>query len=352
MSKNYKSILSLLVIVGVLTALPANAQMPGKIVKAVTSAVEKAAARAQITSQADLAKSVFRVLPTGGTSTHALSGFVFKTTYQGKEEIFGAIAAHTLPPELFSLHPSEKFTARISIDGREVDIPATVVQASSPHMLDVALVKFNPADEKLLIPLTLAANQPEVGMPLRSAGFVSKKLTSLKHIHKQNSLVSLRISLDNPRAERPGMCGGPIFNPAGEVVGVITGDEFVEGRPDIGFATHAMYLRTLVEAYHNNGKATFPLILGEQKILDLNVDEYITSALVSDEEHNPLFHRSLMHKFPYNSITGKLPQASYISFWIDREYWNGHALLYVDRPDNFVFYDWKGRKITNQHRDY
>ena len=65
MSKNYKSILSLLVIVGVLTALPANAQMPGKIVKAVSSAVEKAAARAQITSQADLAKSVFRVLPTG-----------------------------------------------------------------------------------------------------------------------------------------------------------------------------------------------------------------------------------------------------------------------------------------------
>lgn len=349
MSKNYKSILSLLVIVGVLTALPANAQMPGKIVKAVASAVEKAAARTQITSQADLAKSVFRVLPTGGTSTHALSGFVFKTTYQGKEEIFGAIAAHAMPTEFLGGKILPQFTARVTVDNREIDIPASIVQVSSPYMLDMALVKFNPADEKLLTPLTLTADLPEIGASLQSIGFADEKLTFLKHINKQNTLTSLRVSLDNARTERAGMCGGPILTREGKVVGLITGDKFTAGNPaaDIGFATKASYLRTLVDAYHGDiARASFPLKLGEHKIFDLNVDEHVSAIRLFDEHQNSVFDRVMIYKFPYNAVMAQLPQTRYIYLRIGRVFWNGRALLQTDPYEEYsVLYDWKEKKV-------
>lgn len=335
-----------------LIAMPLRAKQgfpPGKVFEAVTSAVEKAAARVQIASQADLAKSVFLVLPAGGTSPHALSGFVFKTTYQGKEEIFGAIAAHAMPTEDNGGKILPQFTARVTVNDREIDIPASIVQVSSPYMLDVALVKFNPADEKLLTPLTLTTNQPEVGSPLQSIGFSDKKLTFLKHINKQNTLTSLRVSLDNARTERAGMCGGPILTREGKVVGLITGDKFTAGNPaaDIGFATKASYLRTLVDAYHGDiARAGFTLMLGEHKIFDLNVDEHVSAIRLFDEHQNPVFDRVMIYKFPYNSVMEQLPQTRYIYLRIGRVFWNGRALLQTDPYEEYsVLYDWKEKKV-------
>ena len=98
-------------------------------------------------------KGIFRAYPKDQLTTHAYSGFVFKT----EGEIFGVVASHAISPDYTESELGPFFTARFLIDGQMVDIPAEIVQVSAPSMLDVALVKFRPEDEKLFYPFTLAA---------------------------------------------------------------------------------------------------------------------------------------------------------------------------------------------------
>lgn len=276
-------------------------------------------------------KSVFRALPKGQEDAHAHSGFVFKTTYQGKEEIFGVIAQHAMP--LWNGHGKvgKSFTARILKDGIETDIPAEIVQLSAPTLPDIALVKFRPEDEAFLTPLTLAAQEPRKGELLQLVGFATEQLTLMSHIPLlENTLISLRFPMVGDPDVLPGLCGSPLLNAAGEVVGTVTGAVRRENTPTFhtGYAARNLYLQTLVAAYHGDtANATFPLILDGKKIVDLRPEEFVSLVRLKDENGKTIFSKSIKNKFPYSTIVEHLPNAQYLELYIEKVWWSGSGLV-------------------------
>ena len=302
---------------------------------------------AQEAARANLVKSVFRAYPLGETDERPYSGFIFKTTYQGQEEIFGAIAQHAMPTWNDGGTIGTTFTARVMNGEQAVDIPAEVVQVSATSMPDIALVKFRPEDEKWLSPLTLAEQEPTLNEPLQLIGFGMGELTL---ITDSPLLKTAPFNLRFPMAgtDWPGLCGSPVLNEAGEVVGTMTGaarknasfvfhvDEsgetsWVEKPADdyyTGYATRNLYLRTLVNAYHGDvEKATFPLMLGDKKIADLRSDEFVSLLVLKDEHGKTIFKKSVREKFPYSAIMEHLPAARYIELYIEKAWWSVAGLV-------------------------
>ena len=323
-------------------------------------------ATAQATAQSTrllLAKSVFRAYPQGQTNRPAVSGFIFKTTYQNQEEIFGVIAQHVMP--LWIQYPNgqpchrgggrvtQSFTARVVQNDQVVDIPAEIVQMSAPSMPDVALVKFRSEDEKLLTPLTLAELEPTLGEPLQVIGFGKDQLTFMTNSPLlKNSLISLRFPMAGGPEELAGLCGSPALNIAGEVVGTVTGSMHRTTDPTYytGYATRNLYLNSLVAAYHRNiKKSTFPLIVGGEKIVDLYPDEFVSFVQFRDENNRIIFGKYL-HKFS-DSIMKDLAEARYMELYIDRVSWSGHELV-VDGSllhSRRVVYDLNEKKILTDN---
>lgn len=328
-------------------ALPLSAQVPEKL----ATAVERGFAQAQmaIERSAIVAKSVFRAYPQGKEDKHALSGFIFKTTYHGREEVFGVVATHGIPMSYYQEPLNSYLTARVKVNGREKDIPGKMVQVASPIMLDMVLIKFNPEDEELLTPLTLAAQEPEVGDKLHTIGFANQELTSLpnKPLFK-STLLSLRFPLNSTWRGVAGMCGSPVLNKQGEVVGMFTGaGEENSSLDHTGFATKSSYLHTLVAAYHNGTeKATFPLMLGEHKIIDLHINDFIGNVYLIDEQGRRILRQDVRYKFPYSTLMEQLPNARYITLNIYNNtlgVWHGLEMVHSDIYH--VTYDLKEKEI-------
>ena len=300
-------------------------------------------------SKANVVKSIFRAYPLGETDAHAMSGFIFKTTYQGKEEIFGAIAQHAMVLGSGGGGDVEKyFTARVMQNDQVVDIPAEVVQMSSPTLSDVALVKFRPEDEPLLTPLSLAEQEPGQDEPLTFVGFGIEKLTFLTDSPLlEKSPISLRFPVTGE--EWPGLCGSPVLNNAGEVVGTMTGIRQNAPFSYTGFATRNSYLRSLVAAYHKDVQnAAFPLILGGEKITDLQSDEFVYQIILKDENRNTLLRKVINTKFSYSAIQKLLPSARYVELYISKVWWSGYALIEGNPLEGrHVIYDFKEKKAED-----
>lgn len=305
-------------------------------------------------------KSVFRALPKGQEDAHAHSGFVFKTTYQGKEEIFGVIAQHAVPIKNGHGKLGETFTARVLKDGKETDIPAEIVQMSAPTLPDIALVKFRPEDEALLTPLTLSPQDPRPGAHLQLVGFATEQLTFMSNIPLlENSLISLRFPMVGDPDILPGLCGSPLLNSAGEVVGTVTGAVRRKIAPTFhtGYATRNLYLQTLVAAYHGDtANATFPFILDGKKIVDLRPEEFISHVTLKDEKGKTVFSKSIEKKFPYSAIAEHLPNAQYLELYIEKVWWSGSALIEESNLSDarYVAYDLREEEVITDrpHRTY
>ena len=320
-------------------------------------AVEQAARQS---TKLSLAQSTFRAYPLGQTDAHAMSGFVFKTTYQGKEEIFGAIAQHAMPTWNGHGKLGQTFTARVLNNGKETDIPAKVVQLSAPSMPDIALVKFRPQDENLLTPLTLAKQEPAQNELLHVIGFGTEQLTLITDSpFLKKSLFNLRFSMTGDPYVWPGLCGSPVLNEAGEVVGTMTGADRRAAAPSYytGYATRNSYLRALVAAFHGDvEKASFPLMLGDEKIIDLRTDEFVSLIILRDENSKTIFKKAIQSKFPLSTITKPLPNARYIELYIEKAWWSGYGL--VEGGDilsaRYIVYDLQEKQIITDrpHRNY
>ena len=328
------------------------------------SGITATAQLASKTVKADLTKSVFQAYPQGQPDDFPLSGFIFKTTYQGKEEIFGVIAQHAMPLSIGGGGEIRKsFTARVVQNGQVADIPAEVVQTSASSTTDIALVKFRPEDEELLAPLTLAQQEPALNEPLTLMGFTGGPLTLITDSPLQEiSLFSLRFPLAGYALS--GLCGSPVLNEAGEVVGTMTGatpNKIVvhtnsagettvteKTARDTGYATRNLYLRSLVAAYHGEAEeALFPLMLGGEKIVDLRPDEFVSWIIFKDENGKAIFRKGVDRKFPYSAVTEHLPGTRYIELYIENAWWSGFALIEGGNilSARRVVYDLKEKKI-------
>ena len=359
-----KSILHLFAVVyPVVLALPLAAQnLPAG--SGLVNVVEKGVLAAQQQATGKVTKflrSTFRA-QRNGVLTGGVSGTVFKTVYNGQEEIYGVVPAHALASKSSEKSLSNTFTASVQIGDEIVSIPATVVQVSAPSMLDLALVKFRPEDERLFEPLAIAQTPLEVGENLQSQGFALNRALYISERRLiSQSPFTLRATIPGKQKTRIGLCGGAVLNDQNELVGIHLGS-MAWTQTDLGYATPAKFLTNLVEAYHRGGEGFFPLEMDGEKLLDLRVDEYISDVVLLNDSGLKMFHLMFKNKFSYTSMQSRIITESprYIDITVRRVHWGdlpGFAPLKerhearVDRSAVTYRYDFKTKKVVEQRRD-
>lgn len=303
--------------------------------------------------------ATFRASENDDPFSNVFSGSVFKTEYNGKEEIFGVVAAHTIAPDVShssdALH--KNFVVVMHINGERKRFPVEIVQVSAPSMLDMALVKFRPQDEAFLTPLTVQPNVQK-GEPLYSHGFASGSETEVPREVLAESYLSFRTTIPVPRDKRPGFCGSPVLNSRHELVGIHTGSVYEKAGEscDIGFAMSAKFLNVLVEAYHNNGQAAFPLVVEGRTLANMNVDEYVSVVTFYDENMRQLWQQGFDYKFSQSKVAQAIrgiPQARYVITTTRRAYWEDDGKILMenrsrsDKTKKRYKYDLWENKIVN-----
>lgn len=289
-------------------------------------------------------RSVFRARSLGEQSEVTFSGVAFKTIYLGQEEMFGVVAAHALSPEPGTSLLGSEFTAEVFGEGGFITVPAKLVQVSAISTLDLALIKFRPEDEKLFTPLALAKQEVSADERIIGLGFGQGKWVFSKRSFLAKTPFSIRTSFTVPWVDRGGLCGSAVLNAKHELLGIHTGSTRDVEYRDIGYATPVEFLNTLVEAYHNNGNATFPLYLNGEKIASLRPDEFISFVRLKNDQGKIIWRREVRDKFPYQEIVERLPRARYIELSINKAIWTGNYLQQDHLFPRSVEYDFKTRR--------
>ena len=320
-----------------------STDMSVKMPSGELTTVTKIPATSQVVRVADAAfntsllANTFKAYPIKSKKRLEVTGAIFQLDYNGKTEIYGAVASHRLISPLKSVPKfvDKKFFADVYIDGEWKMIPAKIVQLGAPKTLDVTLIKFQPQDEAHLKPLLLAKHNPAVGVELQSAGFrLDDMLYVPGRVVREVTPLSFRTSISGNSFDRIGLCGGPVGH--GNVLdGIHTGSTDEENPMDeIGFATRAEHLRKLVDAYHTNGQAYIPIEVNGHHLIDLQVDEYVHTMKFLDAEGRVLSEDKFSGKFSYSRVAQELenPQLRYVEINTARVSWNR------EEPDQIQFY--------------
>ena len=289
----------------------------------------------------------FQVRPLGDQKGNLVSGVLFKINYQGKVETYGAIASHILSEYTYhSLNLAGRDFVADVFDTRSqrfVTMEAEVVQLSSPKFLNVTLVKFNPPEGVVLEGIELNTEMPSWGSVFASQGFVSRKPVYIGDRRLiRASPFSIRTTLDYPY-NRQGYCGGLLVTESSlhqaqppKACAMHTGsrpERFGKKDSAVGYAAPAWIFEKLVEAYHNNGKATVRVPYEDRTILELNVDEYISQVTLRNDEQMDISHFTVKDHFSYQDLQERIDiyHPRYIDFIVHRVEW--------DKKDAFFLFD-------------
>ena len=259
-------------------------------------------------------RAIFRALPTTQGPVNSFTGTVFQTEHNGKKEIFGVIAAHTLQdgtesPALVSKH----FTALVVKDGEPIEIPAEVVQVSSPSMADLALVKFRPEDESLFNPMELAGQDLALPMQVYSQGYACNLLS--RQAFQITSKTSTGVGTGHiPAAregDRAGYCGSPLVNEQEKLAGIHIGSSY---KTSTGYMAPAARLRELVENYHDRNATPVSIKLAGREIAQLAVNDYIKRIELLDINERVLWREDTFYKFSLRKAEEELARRSDVAF--------------------------------------
>ena len=124
------------------------------------------------------------------------------------------------------------------------------------------------------------------------------------------------------RDDRMGICGGPVVNKTGEIVGMHSGSSFdkMGEKFDHGYIVPAAQIKRLVEAYHHNGKALVPVVVDGKTILQCNVDEFFHDITLFNEEKKAVYTASFDEKkLPYTQLVKwmEIYHPAYIEFTVE-----------------------------------
>ena len=270
--------------------------------------------------QTGIGKSVL-FAPDGWDPDVGYSVTVFKINYNGKEEVFGIVPSHSLP-QAGHFHDftvgldGKEFPIRLRhATGEEKEIAGTIIQVTPPSMLDITLVKLDPAALPYVQPLELADENASLQEVLFSYGYAAGTSTGVDRTVNAQSFISVRTN-QTIEGDRYGFCGSPWLDANNKIKAIHTGSVVgVAGKEDVSFGTHVNFIRKLVDAYYHNGKSTYELVLGGHPLATLNVDEYIADVELLDKNNQVLFSHEFEGKFSQSIILNALkqfPQATYI----------------------------------------
>ena len=269
-------------------------------------------------------RAIFRALPTTQGPVNSFTGTVFQTEHNGKKEIFGVIAAHTLQdwsnnPALVSKH----FTALVVKDGEPVEISAQVVQVSSPSMANLALIKFRPEDESLFDPMELTEQDLAVPMQVYSQGYACNLLSrqAFQITAKTSTGVGTGHIPAARKGDRAGFCGSPLVNEQEKLAGIHIGSSY---ETSTGYMAPAALLRELVENYHNKDATPVIINLAGKKIAQMPVNGYIKRIDFLDKNRQVVWHQDTSFKFSLRSAEEEIARRNDVAFiriWVGYARW-------------------------------
>ena len=322
---------------------PARAQEEQKALRLLKENRLATQEQQELEFRTGIGKSVLFAPVEGPEKTGGFSVTAVRTNVNGQEEIFGVIASHVLPESYYTFNASLKRVFHVQVkqlDGTVRLLEAEVVQISPRSMLDISLVKFSPQAQALVRPLSLSDEPARINEPLFSYGHRAGIPDKEERIVQNNSFISTRTD-QNLEGAREGFCGSPLLDIQGQVKAIHTGTRSAKNTEDISYGTHAHFINLLVEAYHNQGQASYDLVIDGQNIAQLNVDEYISALYLFDETGKRVAQTNLEDKFSQSLLLKMLeenPQAAYLQITSRKAHWetdkDGDSILKEDRSRN------------------
>ena len=271
-------------------------------------------------------QATFRALPTAQMPSNSYTGTVFKTTHNGKTEVFGVVPTHTLrdladAPGMLDKHFS---VLPATVSDLPAIIAARVVAFSPTAMDDLALVKFNSQDEKLFDPLPLE----EVTLPLPAQGYaqgyacnlLAKQTFSILKKNSRGTLISLLPA--TTFGARAGFCGSPVFSEDFKWVGIHVGSTYDTNR---GYVVPLAVIQNLVQAYFQASARPQVLTLGGQAIAKLAINEFVARVELLDAQQQMVWTQETKTKFSLKNaeeyLANHAGQVSFVRVTLGNTHW-------------------------------
>ena len=318
----------------------------------------------------------FQARPTGVAEPNCYSGWFFQTKNSNGKIFRGlAMASHPFEADPYSPTLERDFTIDAYIEGEFVSIPAHAEIAASMSMGDVVIATI-PEEFMEKVQFTPLDTDPvEEGEALVSFGFSQQTPRYVEdRIVTSQTPYCLRTTIPLSRDIRTGTCGTAVGRMK-EVVpeestnetciedgnnieekkvefhmsGLHTGSSPATGKKsqdmdrysnndsqDIGHATKAFMIDLLVKAL-SDADVTFPLYLGNVKIFDMHLDEYISYIKLFDDTGKQIWQRDFKYKFAWDQVSYMIQTLSprYVEMTVRRAQWspNGHLVESRKRSD-------------------
>ncbi len=278
-------------------------------------------------------RAIFRALPTLTNPSSSYTGTVFKIDYNGRPEIYGVIAAHSL--KLAPQAPGmvgKNFAALVEQEENATVVQGEVVEVSSAQMGDIALVKFPAEAEQYFDPVELA-NDPQV-FPAQaySQGYACNLLAHQVYpLTGTTSTGTLKGTLPAARnGDRAGFCGSPVFNDNFKLTGVHVGSSYVT---QTGYVAPASLLRKAVEAYHHPQAKPIEVYINNTPVAELAMNEFVSNIELLDEHQHVLWEKNVTGKFSMsavNRLVREMPGIAWIRLSIGHTHWvSGKQGMYL-----------------------
>ena len=270
-------------------------------------------------------QAVFRAMPKHKGSVNTYTGTVFEVRRNGRKEVFGTVAMHALQDVFATPGMLGKEFSALVVSGTQVKtIPARIVQLSSSAMGDLALVKFQPEDERLFRPLSLE----EVSLSFPAQGYAQGYACNL--LSKQTFSIVGNTSIGMLQAhlpavdqgQRAGFCGSPVFTTNFRFAGVHVGSSY---ETNAGYIAPISVLQKLVESYHNPGKHVQSIVLADKEIGTLTITEYVARIEFLDANKQVIWEKETHSKFSLRNAEQELlqhPNTAFIRLYVGNSHWH------------------------------
>ena len=280
------------------------------------------------------------------------------TVFKDGDDIFGLVPTHTLRwqthnpfEELLNMGAlGKKFELEVYNErGLATTLRGEVVQLG--FMQDVALVKFRPKDEKLLSPLSLRQEEITADTHLHIQGFnnAEPKLVHMAGLSVfRTTPTFMQVRLPGTFRQHSGLCGSPALDKEGRLAGIFIGSKKAQtpGELNTGYLAPISSVKTLIQAYRNGGKATFPLQLNNQTVAHVGTDEWVKQVYLFDEYGDFIWGSGPMKKFSYSQIEEKIKELSPADIGLDifQIRWSADGEL-VNKPLKRIVYNFATQRF-------